>query len=194
MAVNRKLKLEFDEDARLMQRVVEGDSTAFDLLHEKCRKTLKDYVASICVNHVSPDDVAQEVFFRLWHKRTTFRNQAAFKTYLYGIAKNVVHENHRQIQREAITRQNLWQVAKQFDQQAESQTAFNQQEIATLIEQAKSCLSDKQQQALELVFYSGMSPAQAAEEAGCSKTAFRRRFHDAKRRLTGVLEDFRVFG
>ena len=191
--MNKGLRFECDEDLRLMQQTANGDSAAFDNLHEKYRLILKDYLAGFDLDHAARDDLAQEVFFRLWQNRTAFRNRSAFKTYLFGIANNVVQEHLRQIRREAVAGQYLRQASQQSRRQSEAQTVFDCQETAHAIEQAKSSLSDKQRQALELVFYSGMPHTEAAKKAGCSEIAFRRRFHDAKKRLREMLGDFRAF-
>jgi len=182
---NRRIYI--DEDARLMQQAANGDSTAFDRLHKKYRPVLKNYLAGFELDHASRDDLAQEVFLRLWQNSTAFKNQSAFKTYLFGIAKNAIHEHRRQIRREAVARQNSRPTSNQFSQQSKPQTAFDRQETANAIKQAKSSLSDKQRQALELVFYSGVPPAEAAKHVGCSVTVFYDRFYDAKIRLRELL-------
>ena len=68
-------KFVFDEDNRLMQQAANGDSAAFDRLHKKYRSVLKDYLASFDLDHTSRDDLAQEVFLRLWQNRTAFQKK-----------------------------------------------------------------------------------------------------------------------
>ena len=92
--MRKRLKLEFDEDTRLMQRAANGDFSAFVTLYERYFRIVMDYLASLDGNPSSLEDYVQIVFLRIWQNRGKFRGDSTFKTYLFGVARNVLSENN----------------------------------------------------------------------------------------------------
>jgi len=78
----------FQEDHFYIDRIKQGDTAAFASLVEKH----KDMVFTICVKIVKkPEDaeeLAQDVFMKVYDKLDTFRGDARFSTWLYRIAYN----------------------------------------------------------------------------------------------------------
>ena len=92
-------------DAEIMLRVREGDDTGFSFLIEKYRKPIINFMYRMVHNQAVAEELAQEVFLRVYRSRQTYRAEAKFTTWLYRIATNlgVNHARDTKYERAAQT-------------------------------------------------------------------------------------------
>ena len=76
-------------DADVMLRVKTGDESAFAFLVQKYRRPMVGYMYRLCHNPSTAEELAQEVFLRVYRSRTTYEPSAKFTTWLYRIATNL---------------------------------------------------------------------------------------------------------
>jgi RNA polymerase sigma-70 factor, ECF subfamily len=76
-------------DAEIMLRVREGDDSGFSILIEKYRKQIVHFMFRMSRNQAVAEELAQEVFLRVYRSRQTYRAEAKFSTWLYRIATNL---------------------------------------------------------------------------------------------------------
>lgn len=171
-----------------MLQAADGDDIAYGRLYKKYFPVVVSYLTSLGEYQISPEDLAQEVFTRIWQNRKLFRADSSTKTYIFGIAKNVLAERRRQVQHQIAAHNH----SKSVSNPSKFEAVLDRRELADTIKLAKSMLSDKQREAMELVLLSGTSITEAAKFAGCSDSAFRRRLCDAKKRLQGLLKKSRT--
>src|SRR5437870_850341 len=76
-------------DAELMLRVKEGDCASFDLLLEKYRLPVIHFLYRMVQNHGISEELAQEVFLRVYRSRATYEPTAKFTTWLFRIATHL---------------------------------------------------------------------------------------------------------
>lgn len=76
-------------DAEIMLRVREGDDAGFDLLIEKYRRPIVHFMFRMVHNQAVAEELAQEVFLRVYRSRQSYRAEARFSTWLYRIATNL---------------------------------------------------------------------------------------------------------
>ena len=76
------------DDDILIRTFLKGDETAFEVLFKKYREQVARLVYSISKQESLVDDVVQEVFLLVYRHLPKFRQQAAFKTWLYRITFN----------------------------------------------------------------------------------------------------------
>lgn len=77
-------------DEELMLKVKEdGDGRAFELLVQRHRKPILNFVYRFMGDEEVAEDIAQEVFLRLWASANTYMPIARFTTFLYTIARNL---------------------------------------------------------------------------------------------------------
>jgi len=82
-------------DAEVMLRVAAGDDTAFDYLVEKFRRPLMSFMYRMTHNQAVAEELAQEVFLRVYRSRATYAADAKFTTWLYRIATNLAVNHAR---------------------------------------------------------------------------------------------------
>ena len=94
-------------DAEIMLRVSEGDDSGFSILIEKYRKQIVHFMFRMSRNQAVAEELAQEVFLRVYRSRLTYRAEAKFSTWLYRIATNL-GVNHARDTKHERTAQNVY--------------------------------------------------------------------------------------
>jgi len=84
-----------DYDAELMLRVKEGDGASFAVLLEKYRSSVVHFLYRMVQDHPVAEELAQEVFLRVYRSRESYRAEAKFTTWLYRIATNLAVNHAR---------------------------------------------------------------------------------------------------
>jgi RNA polymerase sigma-70 factor (ECF subfamily) len=87
-------------DAEVMLRVKAGDQSAFDFLVQKYRRPLVSFMYRMARNTAAAEDLAQEVFLRVYRSRQTYEASAKFTTWLYRIATNLAVNHARDTRHE----------------------------------------------------------------------------------------------
>ena len=87
-------------DAEVMLRVKAGDQSAFDFLVQKYRRPLVSFMYRMARNAAAAEDLAQEVFLRVYRSRQTYEASAKFTTWLYRIATNLAVNHARDTRHE----------------------------------------------------------------------------------------------
>src|SRR5262252_8135111 len=78
-----------DFDAELMLRVKEGDGASFGVLLDKHRSSVVHFLFRMVQNHAVAEELAQEVFLRVYRSRSTYEPTAKFTTWLFRIATHL---------------------------------------------------------------------------------------------------------
>src|SRR5216683_3194411 len=76
-------------DVQLMLDVKSGDERSFELLLQKYRTPLVNFLYRMVRNRASAEDLAQEVFVRVYRARKGYVARAKFTTWLFRIATNL---------------------------------------------------------------------------------------------------------
>jgi RNA polymerase sigma-70 factor (ECF subfamily) len=87
-------------DADIMLRVKAGDQSAFNYLVQKYRRPLISFMYRMARNAAAAEDLAQEVFLRVYRSRETYEASAKFTTWLYRIATNLAVNHARDTRHE----------------------------------------------------------------------------------------------
>ena len=89
-----------DSDAEVMLRAKAGDQSAFDYLVHKYRRPMVSFMYRMARNTAAAEDLAQEVFLRVYRSRETYEASAKFTTWLYRIATNLAVNHARDTRHE----------------------------------------------------------------------------------------------
>ncbi len=76
-------------DAAIMLRVAEGDEAGFTYLAQKYHRPMIHFLFRMVGNQAIAEELAQEVFLRVYRARESYRAEARFTTWLYRIATNL---------------------------------------------------------------------------------------------------------
>src|SRR5881409_1347840 len=89
------------EDVRLMQLVGRGDTVAFEELIERHQALVAGTVARMLGSNSDVEDIAQQVFIRVWKSARRYVPRAKFTTWLLKITRNLVFNELRRTKRHA---------------------------------------------------------------------------------------------
>ncbi|MGB0043849.1 MAG: sigma-70 family RNA polymerase sigma factor [Terriglobales bacterium] len=87
-------------DVDVMLRVKTGDESAFAYLVQKYRRPMVGFMYRMCHNPSTAEELAQEVFLRVYRSRTSYEPSAKFTTWLYRIATNLAVNHARDTRHE----------------------------------------------------------------------------------------------
>lgn len=87
-------------DAEIMLRVKDGDNAAFNYLIEKYRRAMISFMYRMVHNSAIAEELAQEVFLRVYRSRAGYSADAKFTTWLYRIATNLAVNHARDTKHE----------------------------------------------------------------------------------------------
>src|SRR5438132_13307242 len=83
------------DDVRLMQLVGRGDTQALEQLIEKHQTLVAGTVARMLGSSSDVEDIAQQVFIRVWKSARRYVPRAKFTTWLLKITRNLVFNEMR---------------------------------------------------------------------------------------------------
>jgi RNA polymerase sigma-70 factor (ECF subfamily) len=87
-------------DAAIMMRAAAGDESAFNYLVEKYHRPIIHFLYRMVRNEAVAEELAQEVFLRVYRSRQSYRAEAKFTTWLYRIASNLAVNHVRDTRHE----------------------------------------------------------------------------------------------
>ena len=89
------------EDVRLMRLIGRGDTGAFEELIERHQALVAGTVARMLGSNSDVEDIAQQVFIRVWKSARRYVPRAKFTTWLLKITRNLVFNELRRTKRRA---------------------------------------------------------------------------------------------
>lgn len=98
--VGGQAALDPGSDAAVMLRVATGDEAAFNYLVQKYHRAMIHFLFRMVHNEAVAEEMAQEVFLRVYRSRESYRADAKFTTWLYRIATNLAVNHARDTKHE----------------------------------------------------------------------------------------------
>lgn len=86
----RKLKCQNFSEPEAIERAKQGDAQAFEALYQAHKRRVYSVCLRMTSNMAAAEDLTQDTFVQVFRKVVTFRGEAAFSTWLYRTAMNVV--------------------------------------------------------------------------------------------------------
>jgi RNA polymerase sigma-70 factor (ECF subfamily) len=169
-------------DVQLMLDVKAGDEQSFELLLRKYRTPLVNFLYRMVRNTAAAEDLAQEVFLRVYRARQEYAPSAKFTTWMFRIATNLalnsVRDNrHRQMEI-SIDQTGDNGEDEQPAMEVPDRTPTVEQELvarsrAELIMKAIHALPEKQRAAVLLHKFQEMDYDEIARVLECSESALK---------------------
>jgi RNA polymerase sigma-70 factor, ECF subfamily len=165
-----------DYDAELMLRVKDGDGGSFAILLEKHRSPVIHFLYRMVQNQAIAEELAQEVFLRVYRSRGTYEPTAKFTTWLFRIATHLALNSLRDGKNER-TQERLDEhtddmpVRQLPDSKPSVEQAMLYQAKFREVRQAIAALPEKQRAAVLMHKYEEMEYSQIARVLNCSESA-----------------------
>jgi len=162
-----------------MLDVKAGDDASFDLLLQKYRTPLVNFLYRMVRDAATAEDLAQEVFLRVYRARKQYSPSAKFTTWLFRIATNLALNSVRD---NRYKRMQVSIDAPTEEDEAPVQLPAREMRIdehmverdrAQIIRQAVAALPEKQRVAVLLHKYEEMDYGEIAKILECSESALK---------------------
>jgi RNA polymerase sigma-70 factor, ECF subfamily len=166
-------------DVQLMLDVKAGDELSFEILLKKYRTPLVNFLYRMVKDQAAAEDLAQEVFLRIYRARKEYSPSAKFTTWLFRIATNLALNairdgRYRQMQISIDTpRDEDDSVIEVASEEARADDRLIERERNVMIRGAILALPEKQRAAVILHKYQEMDYAQIGKILGCSESALK---------------------
>jgi RNA polymerase sigma-70 factor (ECF subfamily) len=171
-----------------------GNMAAFDVLLQKYRKPIVHFMFRMVHNQAVAEELAQEVFLRVYRSRETYRAEARFSTWLYRIATNlgVNHARDTRHERSASTvyLDETDATPDVADATPSAEANMLRRERMNAIRQHVMSLPERQQTAVLMHKYEGMDYKQIGEVLKLSESATKSLLFRAYQTLREKLKDF----
>ena len=181
-----------DCDTELMLRVRDGDGASFALLLEKYRVSVSRFLYRMVQDQSVSEELAQEVFLRVYKSRESYEPAAKFTTWLYRIATHLALNWLRDGKNERA-QERLDEVAEDGPARevADRTPTVEHQMVRQVkleeVRQAVAALPDKQRAAVLMHKYEEMEYSQIAKVLSCSESAVKSLLFRAYETLRGRL-------
>ena len=188
-------------DKALMVQIAQGDESALRALIEKHQGAVYGTIAKMLGDPVEAQDLAQQVFVRVYRAAGSYRATAQFKTWMFTIVRNLVFNEHRRRSRATLI--SLQQpenesgnsgASADFDlpDQANKTPDENvlQQEMLRKVDEAIVALPEQQRLAIVLRRYDEFSYEQIAEILKTSVPATKSLLFRARETLRIALQQY----
>jgi len=182
------------EDVRLMRLVSGGDTSAFEQLIERHQSLVAGTVARMLGSSSEVEDIAQQVFIRVWKSARRYVPRAKFTTWLLKITRNLVFNELRRAKRHAHVPLQTEPGAEEFPLKDETNptpdASLLESELQRMIEEAITELPESQRMALILRRYEQLSYEQIADILDLSVPAVKSVLFRARTELRSRLSKY----
>jgi RNA polymerase sigma-70 factor (ECF subfamily) len=182
-------------DSDLIPRAAAGDPTAFQALVERHRAMVYRVAYQFAGNHHDAEDIAQEVFIKVYRSLDKFRQDAQLSSWLYRIVMNACID-HRRRQMPAA--------AAPFGEEAEQRLMNTAEEgpgpedhayageLGQVLESEIARLPQGQRVVFLMRHHEGLKLSEIADALGLAEGTVKRQLHAAVHRLRGALSSANV--
>ena len=185
-------------DAEMMLRVKAGDDAAFDYLVQKYRRPIIGFMYRMAHNAAAAEDLAQEVFLRVYRSRGSYEPSAKFSTWLYRIATNLGvnfardtrHERPENVMNLDEPDTDTGQAPDLADKAPNVEEEILRRERLAAIRQKVEALPERQRMAVLMHKYQQMDYRQIAEVLKLSESATKSLLFRAYETLRQELRQF----
>ena len=184
-------------EALLIDHLREGDETALAPLVDKYKRMVHRLALQITKNREDANDVMQETFIKVYQSIHTFRQEAAFETWVYRIAVNealnfVKRRERRRESPLSTTEESEYDpsVLHKVEMANDPQINAEKAELRHWVTKAVNSLSLKHRTVVILYELEGLTHAEIASILNCSEGTVRSRLHYARKQLRTLLKPY----
>lgn len=186
------------DDAAIMLQLRAGNMDAFDVLLGKYRKPIVHFMFRMVRNQAVAEELAQEVFLRVYRSRETYRAEARFSTWLYRIATNL-GVNHARDTKQERTASTVYldepdtetgSKPDVADQTPSAEAGMLRRERMNAIREHVLALPERQKTAVLMHKYEGLDYKQIGDVLKLSESATKSLLFRAYQTLREKLKDF----
>ncbi|MFD2147614.1 RNA polymerase sigma factor [Mucilaginibacter antarcticus] len=175
------------EDAEILSKFRDEKTRneAFNLLLAKYQQKIYWHIRRMVIDHDDADDLAQDVFIKVWKNLAGFRSDSQLYTWMYRIASNecITFLNKKKQRNNISIEDEAYNLA---DTLADS-SYFNGDAAQAKLQNAILTLPEKQRLVFNMKYYDDMKYEEMSEVLGTSVGALKASFHLATKKIEAIL-------
>jgi len=185
-ADNLAYKQPAEDDARLLERIGNGEKTAFAILVRRHTTRFYRVAYRFTGNRSEAEDIVQEAFLKLWERPLMWQidKNAAFTTWFYRVVVNLCLD-HKKKKRPSLMTDDTWVMD---ERETHEETLLHEEKQRWLATQI-AALPERQRMALNLCFYEEVSNQDAAKMMGIRLKALQSLLMRAKKTLKNTWKE-----
>lgn len=184
-----------DLDSQYMLQFKNGNQDGFRILFTKYTKKIVNFCYRFCGDREMAEELAQEVFLRVYKAAPRYEPNAHFSTWLFRIATNVCLNETRKYQYRVLTEtmdNHIQTDSGKIKQEIEDPKNLHPQDLMEkrkndiLLEKAMKSMPEKQRTALLLKVYHNFSYKEIGKQMKYSESAVKSMIHRARETLMKI--------
>lgn len=185
--------MQMESDIELMERVRSGDDTAFSELMRRHYRGIVNYIYRFTNDRGNSEDLAQEVFLRVYRSAKRYKPEAKFSTWLYKIATNLcLTEVKSRGKDQSLSLDDIEENSGDLGEPkpADAYDITFRREIGGAIFEALKSLPERERTAVVLCKYEELRYEEVAEIIGCTVGAVKAYVHRGRMKLIEKLKPY----
>lgn len=175
----------------LLLRLKEGDKEAFNELFEQFADPVLTYAAYRLRDERDAEDVLQEVFIKLWNKRSSIQIHTSFRNYLYTIVQNTINDHLR------VRKRRKWESAGELPDTQEERFQptdhYQYKQLQHIWKQAIKRLPVQMGRIYSMKNEEALTVKEIASELDLSEQTVKNQLHTASQRIVKILQQIQLF-
>ena len=175
------------DDTELYIKLKEGDEQAFKALFQKYYSSMCHFACQFLNDREMAEETVQDMFVRIWEKRTTLNIESSVKHYFFRSVRN---QCLNQIQHQKIRQQYASMVKESSHQEIDPEQYYVEVDLLSRIEKSIDSLPAKRQEIFRLSREQGLKYKEIAEELNISVKTVEAQMGLALKYLREELKEF----
>jgi RNA polymerase sigma-70 factor (ECF subfamily) len=161
------------DDAYCLIKIKEGEEFYFNLIFERYRNQLFNYLYRVSKSKEIAEEIVLDVFLKLWHGREAITEIKKLESFLYTVAHNKAIDFFRATKRSPLLQQAVWDVLSDVATADSADAHLRERNLELLLREAINLLSPQRRRVFELRQEQGLSYAEIAQELNLSTNTVR---------------------
>ena len=178
-------------EGSLLAQLRTGDKTAFDEIFNRYAGPVHTYIRMRLNGSEEADDVLQEVFIRLWHKRQSIVIHSSFRNYLYTIVQHCISDHIRATKRRKYTLPDDMPERQEATPSPDEQYQYKQ--VYYMWRGAMDKLPGQMRRIYAMKIEEQRSVKEIAAELRLSEQTVKNQLHTAGQRIVKLLRQVQLF-
>jgi RNA polymerase sigma-70 factor, ECF subfamily len=175
--------MKFQDDSYYIDKILAGDASAYSSLVTKHKNLVFSIVLKILNNREDAEEVAQDIFIKVFHSLKTFEKKSKFSTWLYRISYNMAISKTRGKKMLFVPIEESGISNYSGDETHFNMDAFEEDEKTALLNRALKELPDEDQLLISLFYKSENSIEDISYITGLSVSNLKVRLHRIRKKL-----------
>lgn len=175
------------KEKQILQRIALGDEEAFSVVFDQYRKKIYSVALHYLKSTDAAEETVQDVFLKIWLKRSGLSSIQKFDAYLFTVARNIILDRLKKKAYENALKKDL---SANYKYTEDTDTRIKQWQYYRLLDEAVARLPPRQRQIFHLAKKEGKDHKEIAEQLGVSRLTIKKQMARALKSIRQYLDKY----